>query len=378
MSDDTKFLEPGALENILIGAYDTFVEENVGIRAKAGLTVSITREALGGCCEWCSKLAGTYPYGEEPKEIYQKHDNCTCMVIAKTDKGYTDIWSKKQYQTKREARENRIRELALEQGTTEKHNRLRRMAKNRGNEFSVQADLKDFEYMSKSFRPKYGATKTFTRNVGVTKKAENVILKLKKVENSNFEMYVEQSFTKREKIVRLAEKSMRTVSNELPIDFKTPRVLVIDFDKHKIRDGSIAAYNWVSGDLFINSKYDTEEKISGFLKEKPGQFASTDILSPYRHELGHALYWDEVKAIAKQNGIRYNAEGQAKLILDTRIQEFVHKMNDEGTSLEHVSSYAWNGYKYGSYGEVLAECYASRFEKEYSMKLLEYVMEKAL
>jgi hypothetical protein len=252
------------------------------------------------------------------------------------------------------------------------------MAKNRGNEFSVQADLKDFEYMSKSFRPKYGATKTFTRNVGVTKKTENVILKLKKVENSNFEMYVEQSFTKREKIVRLAEKSMRTVSNELPIDFKTPRVLVIDFDKHKIRDGSIAAYNWVSGDLFINSKYDTEEKISGFLKEKPGQFASTDILSPYRHELGHALYWDEVKAIAKQNGIRYNAEGQAKLILDTRIQEFVHKMNDEGTSLEHVSSYAWNGYKYGSYGEVLAECYASRFEKEYSMKLLEYVMEKAL
>lgn len=115
MSDDTKFLEPGALENILIGAYDTFVEENVEIRAKAGFTVSITREALGGCCDWCSKLAGTYEYGEHPKDIFRRHDNCTCMVIVKTDKGYTDVWSKKQYQTKREARIGRVKEILEEQ-----------------------------------------------------------------------------------------------------------------------------------------------------------------------------------------------------------------------------------------------------------------------
>lgn len=50
MSDDTKILEPGALENILIGAYDAFVEENARIRTKAGLTETITREAIGGCC----------------------------------------------------------------------------------------------------------------------------------------------------------------------------------------------------------------------------------------------------------------------------------------------------------------------------------------
>lgn len=36
MSDDSKFLESGALENILIGAYDAFVKENVEVRAKAG------------------------------------------------------------------------------------------------------------------------------------------------------------------------------------------------------------------------------------------------------------------------------------------------------------------------------------------------------
>lgn len=115
--DDSKFLEPGALGNILIGAYDNFVQENVEIRAKAGLTESITREALGGCCDWCLKLVGTYPYGEAPKEVYQKHDNCTCMVTAKTDKGHTDVWSKKQYQSQREARKARVNEILGNQKT---------------------------------------------------------------------------------------------------------------------------------------------------------------------------------------------------------------------------------------------------------------------
>lgn len=104
-------LNLAALENILIGAYDAFVEENVEIRSQAGLTETITREAIGGCCEWCSKLAGTYRYGEEPKEIYQKHDNCTCVVTAKTDKGYTDVWSKKQYKSQLESRKARIKIL---------------------------------------------------------------------------------------------------------------------------------------------------------------------------------------------------------------------------------------------------------------------------
>ena len=108
-------LNLAALENILIGAYDAFVEENVEIRSQAGLTETITREAIGGCCEWCSKLAGTYRYGEEPKEIYQKHDNCTCVVTAKTDKGYTDVWSKKQYQSQKEARIGRVNEILKEQ-----------------------------------------------------------------------------------------------------------------------------------------------------------------------------------------------------------------------------------------------------------------------
>ena len=103
-NNDSKELKPAALENILIGAYDDFVKENAEIRANVGLTETITREAIGGCCDWCSKLEGTYKYGEEPKDVYKKHDNCTCVVTAKTDKGYTDVWSKEQYENQKKAR----------------------------------------------------------------------------------------------------------------------------------------------------------------------------------------------------------------------------------------------------------------------------------
>lgn len=114
---DNKKLKPAALENILIGAYDDSVKENAEIRAEAGLTETITREAIGGCCDWCSKLEGTYKYGEEPKEVYKKHDNCTCVVTAKTDKGYTDVWSKEQYRNQIEARNARAK--AIEEGQNE-------------------------------------------------------------------------------------------------------------------------------------------------------------------------------------------------------------------------------------------------------------------
>lgn len=125
-NNDSKELKPAALENILIGAYDDFVKENAEIRANVGLTETITREAIGGCCDWCSKLEGTYKYGEEPKDVYKKHDNCTCVVTAKTDKGYTDVWSKEQYENQKKARIARANEILADQNELEETHRKQR------------------------------------------------------------------------------------------------------------------------------------------------------------------------------------------------------------------------------------------------------------
>lgn len=102
-------LSVAPIENILMSAYDEFVEENARIRAEAGLKELIIREAVGGCCEWCSKLAGTYEYDEHPKDIFRRHDNCTCLVTHRTEKGYTNVHTKQVFESQKAARIESVR-----------------------------------------------------------------------------------------------------------------------------------------------------------------------------------------------------------------------------------------------------------------------------
>ncbi len=125
-------MQVAPLENILLSAYDKFVEENARIRAEAGMKEIIIREALGGCCAWCANLAGIYEYGNHPKEVFQRHDNCTCMVTNKSEKAYTDVWSKKSFATHREARIARIKELDREVVARKEFMRKRRIAQSMG------------------------------------------------------------------------------------------------------------------------------------------------------------------------------------------------------------------------------------------------------
>lgn len=141
MSDDNKFLEPGALTNILIGAYDACVKDNAETRAKAGLTESITRKAIGGCCEWCSKLAGTYQYGTEPSDIYRKHDNCTCVLTAKTDKGVSDIWATVQHQSQARKRKLQANQIAKKQRNIQQVASFRKKTYGRAMNIESEADL---------------------------------------------------------------------------------------------------------------------------------------------------------------------------------------------------------------------------------------------
>ena len=59
------------------------LHENAEFQYQAGLSPVIRRVANGGCCDWCAKLAGTYPY-EEVREtgndVYRRHRFCRCRV----------------------------------------------------------------------------------------------------------------------------------------------------------------------------------------------------------------------------------------------------------------------------------------------------------
>lgn len=82
-------------QNITESFYNDYVQKNVKLRSDAGLDCYIIRNDHGGCCEWCSKLAGKYHYPEDvPKDVYRRHDNCGCTVTYLNGKKAQNVWDK--------------------------------------------------------------------------------------------------------------------------------------------------------------------------------------------------------------------------------------------------------------------------------------------
>lgn len=107
-----------AIENLSQYFFDSFEHGNAEFRSRAGLPVIVIREELGDCCSWCADLAGTYDYVDAPPEVWQRHGSCRCMVITRTEKGaYQDAWSRKEYQSYKEARIARAEEIEEEQAS---------------------------------------------------------------------------------------------------------------------------------------------------------------------------------------------------------------------------------------------------------------------
>lgn len=86
---------------------DDYIRENAEFHASSGMQPRIVRTAVGACCEWCGKLAGTYAYPNIPHDIYRRHERCRCTVDYDpgTGKGRQNVHTKQwRNQTKIEAR----------------------------------------------------------------------------------------------------------------------------------------------------------------------------------------------------------------------------------------------------------------------------------
>lgn len=104
-------------ENITRSFYDDYVETNVKYRSEAGLECFIIRSDHGGCCKWCAALAGKYRYPEEvPKDVYRRHDNCTCTVTYTNGRKAQDVWSKTSRELPAEERE-RMKQIGFKKPT---------------------------------------------------------------------------------------------------------------------------------------------------------------------------------------------------------------------------------------------------------------------
>ena len=73
----------GAVTNVAKSMHDNLVKENAKVRNDLGLKPTIQRFGTAPCA-WCADVAGKYRFGEQPDDIFRRHDNCNCTIIYDT------------------------------------------------------------------------------------------------------------------------------------------------------------------------------------------------------------------------------------------------------------------------------------------------------
>ena len=77
---DGEWLLEKPIINISQSVVDDAIKANMEFQGKSGIQATIRRTATGDCCEWCSKIAGRYTYPDVPKEVFQRHEDCECII----------------------------------------------------------------------------------------------------------------------------------------------------------------------------------------------------------------------------------------------------------------------------------------------------------
>ena len=149
------------LENCLEGYVDDFVRENADFQYRAGLSPKIERRAVGKCCAWCSRLAGTYEYSDvsdRGNEVFRRHKNCHCIVNyvpANGAKRRQNVHTKKWTDGNRDDRIAMAEEAAAAQE--------RKTPQQRSLEASIREQAgQDRNTLSDAIRKNSGALKDFT------------------------------------------------------------------------------------------------------------------------------------------------------------------------------------------------------------------------
>ena len=68
------------VENFGVHTVDDTIRHNAKVQKGAGLRPKIVRTTNGRCCKWCEELAGEYDYPVSNPEVYQRHENCNCVI----------------------------------------------------------------------------------------------------------------------------------------------------------------------------------------------------------------------------------------------------------------------------------------------------------
>ncbi len=102
------FLEAG-IDNYSRSIVDDTAKYNAKFNYDSGVAGKIVRTTTNNSCKWCREVAGEYKYPGTPKDVFRRHQRCTCIVEYFPDKHRyrQDVWSKKKFKLlEREANRN--------------------------------------------------------------------------------------------------------------------------------------------------------------------------------------------------------------------------------------------------------------------------------
>ena len=93
--DDVAWVMDEPIVNFSQSIVDQAIKDNADFQYKSGMTPKIRRTVVGGCCEWCQRLAGTYNYPYVPTDVYRKHNRCRCTVEYISVDKRENVWTHK-------------------------------------------------------------------------------------------------------------------------------------------------------------------------------------------------------------------------------------------------------------------------------------------
>lgn len=105
--DDVEGMLDGPILNFTQSIIDDAIKVNAQFQYDLGMNPQIIRTSTGKCCEWCSRLVGTYEYEEVSNtgnDVFRRHQNCKCKVLYDPKDGkrkLQDVHTKK-WKTKEE------------------------------------------------------------------------------------------------------------------------------------------------------------------------------------------------------------------------------------------------------------------------------------
>lgn len=79
LEDAYKYLR-APVQNFAVHTVDDTVRHNLDFQHESGMRPRIIRSTNGPCCPWCDGLAGEYDYPAKNPEVWQRHENCNCVI----------------------------------------------------------------------------------------------------------------------------------------------------------------------------------------------------------------------------------------------------------------------------------------------------------